>query len=67
MQRLVTEAIEEFTGVDLSDATNGADGCGIPTFTFPAHRLAYAMARLVTPSRRWTNRPLLPPIESSDR
>ena len=50
IQALVTEAIEEFTEVDLSGATNGADGCGIPTFTFPAHRLAHAMARLVTPA-----------------
>ncbi len=50
IQELVTAAIEEFTEVDLSDATNGADGCGIPTFTFPAHRLAHAMARLVTPA-----------------
>ncbi len=50
IQELVTEAIEEFTEVDLSAATNGADGCGIPTFTFPAHRLAHAMARLVTPA-----------------
>ncbi len=50
VQQLVTEAIEEFTGASLSDATNGADGCGIPTFTFPAQQLAHAMARLVTPT-----------------
>jgi L-asparaginase II len=49
VQQLVTEAVEEFTELDLSSASNGRDGCGIPTFSFPAERLSHAMARLVTP------------------
>ncbi|NNC81696.1 MAG: asparaginase [Acidimicrobiales bacterium] len=49
VQQLITEAVEEFTGVDLAGVSNGRDGCGIPTFSFPAERLSHAMARLVTP------------------
>lgn len=48
VQQLVTDAIAEFTGVDVHAATNGIDGCGIPTFAFPLDALAGAMARLVT-------------------
>jgi L-asparaginase II len=50
VQRLVTSAIEEFTGVDLSQAVPGIDGCGIPTFALPLDKLALGMARLVTPA-----------------
>ena len=50
IQRLVTASIETFTGVDLSNATSGRDGCGIPVFALPLERLAFAMARLVDPA-----------------
>ncbi len=51
VQRLVTEATEQFTGLDLSAAVTGRDGCGIPTFSMPAEALAAAMARIVRPGR----------------
>lgn len=49
VQRLVTESIERFTGVDLRATRPGRDGCGIPVFALPLERLALAMARLVDP------------------
>ena len=49
VQQLVTTSIEVFTGVDLAEAPSGRDGCGIPVFTLPLERLAFAMARLVDP------------------
>ncbi len=48
VQQLVTGAIERYTSVDLSDASSGIDGCGIPTFSVPLASLATAMQRLVT-------------------
>ncbi len=51
VQHLVTEVVEQFTGLDLSRATNGRDGCGIPTFSMPAANLAMALARIVRPGR----------------
>ena len=48
VQELVTDAIAEFTGVDVHAETSGADGCGIPTFAIPLDALARSMARLVT-------------------
>ncbi len=47
VQQLVTNAVEMFTGVDLSSQTHGIDGCGIPTHTVPLHLLARSMAHLV--------------------
>ncbi|MEM7324717.1 MAG: asparaginase [Actinomycetota bacterium] len=51
VQKLVTEAIEDVTGVDLSNQTPGRDGCAIPTFAIPLIDLATAMARLTGPER----------------
>lgn len=50
VQQLVVEAIEAFTGVSLSGASNGIDGCGIPTFGLPLDSLAMSMARLADPA-----------------
>lgn len=50
VQKLVTEAVEAFTGLDLSDARTGVDGCGIPVFAIPLANLATAMARIADPS-----------------
>lgn len=47
VQELVTNAIERFAGVDLSDQQPGVDGCGIPTHALPLSTLALTMARLV--------------------
>lgn len=48
-QRLITDAIATFTGLDLTAMPSGIDGCGIPVFAMPLERLAFAMARLVDP------------------
>lgn len=50
VQQLVLDAIETFTGTDLSGAPHGIDGCGIPTHALPLESLALSMARLVDPS-----------------
>jgi L-asparaginase II len=61
VQRLVTEALEQFCQVDLAGAEPvgegslghpgrfGVDGCGIPTWHLPLENLAGGMARLVRP------------------
>jgi len=49
VQRRVTESLATMTGTDLSKATAGIDGCGIPVYAIALHRLALAMARLVDP------------------
>lgn len=48
VQRRVTQAIEDMTGVSLSAAPCGTDGCGIPVFAFPLHALARGMARMMS-------------------
>ncbi len=51
VQQLVRESIETFTGISLSGASSGVDGCGIPTFALPLDALAKSMAQLVRPER----------------
>ena len=51
VQRRVSGAIGEMSGVDISRAPAAIDGCGIPTFALPLAGLATAMARLADPSR----------------
>lgn len=46
VQRRVTQTIEDMTGVSLSAAPCGGDGCGIPVFAFPLVALARGMARM---------------------
>ena len=48
VQQRVTKAVEEMTGVSLSAAPCGSDGCGIPVFAFPLHALARGMARMMS-------------------
>jgi len=48
VQRRVTQVVEEMTGVSLSTAPCGTDGCGIPVFAFPLHALARGMARMMS-------------------
>jgi L-asparaginase II len=44
----VTAALEASTGTSLAHAPHGTDGCSIPTFAVPLHRLALAFARVGT-------------------
>ncbi|MBP6952295.1 MAG: asparaginase [Alphaproteobacteria bacterium] len=50
VQRRVEQALSEMTDVDLSHASFGIDGCGIPVFAFPLYNIAFAMARFADPS-----------------
>ncbi len=49
VQRRVTAALEEMSGLDLSRAPRGTDGCGIPVIGIPLRAMARAMARLADP------------------
>lgn len=49
VQRLVTGAIERFSGFDLTGQSPGIDGCGIPTYAIPLDHLAASMTALVAP------------------
>ena len=48
-QQRVLAALEAMTGLDLSRAPRGTDGCGIPVIGLPLSGLARAMARMVDP------------------
>lgn len=50
VQHRVEQALSEMTGVDLTQAPHGTDGCGIPAFAFPLYNIALAMARFADPS-----------------
>jgi len=49
VQQRVLGILETMTGLDLSDAPRGIDGCGIPVIGMPLGNMALAMARLVDP------------------
>jgi L-asparaginase II len=46
--RMVTDAVQDMTGVALGQAVRGTDGCSIPTFATPLRALALAFARFGT-------------------
>ena len=48
VMREVSDALHATTGVDLSHAPRGTDGCSIPTYGIPLRRLALAFARFGT-------------------
>jgi L-asparaginase II len=48
VMREATAAIEAATGIDLSDAPRGTDGCSIPTYGIALARLALGFARFGT-------------------
>jgi L-asparaginase II len=48
VMREVTAALQAVTGHDLENTPRGIDGCSIPTFAVPLHRLALAFARIGT-------------------
>jgi len=50
VQRRVTEALSELSGVDSAEFEIGIDGCGAPNFALPLGALATAFARVADPS-----------------
>lgn len=44
VQKHVTAAIEQATGISLDNAQPGIDGCGIPVYSIPLNRFAVAKA-----------------------
>ena len=51
VQQRVIRAMSEMSGVDLTSAPTGTDGCNIPTIALPLDRLALAMARFANPTK----------------
>jgi L-asparaginase II len=49
-QLRVIAAVEAMSGLDLSQAPRGTDGCGIPVVAIPLSGLARAMARMADPA-----------------
>jgi L-asparaginase II len=50
VQQRVLKVLEEMTGLDLSRAPRGRDGCGIPVVGITLHGMARAMARMADPT-----------------
>ncbi|MDX1400361.1 MAG: asparaginase [Kiloniellales bacterium] len=50
VQQRILGLLETMTGLDLSNAPKGIDGCGIPVIGIPLGNLALAMARFADPS-----------------
>ncbi|WP_206374724.1 asparaginase [Sneathiella chinensis] len=50
VQQRIVRVLEDFTGLDLSRAPIGIDGCSIPTLGVPLDRAALAIARFADPS-----------------
>ena len=56
VQQAVARCLEEYTGVDVAHAPCGIDGCSVPTWALPMHKLAKAFALLCDPrnaSAQW--------------
>jgi L-asparaginase II len=49
VQRRIERVLEEMTGLDLSHAPRGRDGCGIPVIGISLHGMARAFARMADP------------------
>ncbi len=49
IQQRLLGVMEQLSGLDLSHAPRGVDGCGIPTIAIPIGKTALAMARLADP------------------
>jgi L-asparaginase II len=50
VQQRILSVLEEMSGVDLSAAPWGVDGCGVPTIGMPLAALARAMAAMARPT-----------------
>lgn len=51
VQQRVTRAMSEMTGVDLTRAPRGIDGCGIPVLGMPLRAMAHGLARMADPRK----------------
>lgn len=51
VQQRIVKTLEDFTGLDLSNAPTGIDGCSIPTIGIPLDKAALAFARFADPSK----------------
>jgi L-asparaginase II len=49
VQRLIAGALSEMTDMKEEEWRTGIDGCGVPTYAMPLHKLALAYARLAKP------------------
>lgn len=49
VQQLVMATVGEMCGTDLAIAPRAIDGCSVPTYSIPLHRLAAGMAQLASP------------------
>lgn len=49
VQQRVLGILEQMSGLDLSRAPRGTDGCGIPVIGIPLTNIAFAMAQLADP------------------
>src|SRR5689334_6977955 len=45
VQRLVRGVLEDFTGASLGEACCAIDGCSVPTWAVPLHKLAHGFAK----------------------
>ncbi|MBT3238697.1 MAG: asparaginase [Rhodospirillaceae bacterium] len=50
VQQRVRRILGEITDLDLSNAPEGIDGCGIPVLAMPLHAMALGLARMADPS-----------------
>ena len=49
VQKLIADAVAQFSGVEVTDMAVGIDGCGAPIFGITVKAMALAYARLVAP------------------
>lgn len=49
VQQRILGVLEAMSGLDLSNAAKGVDGCGIPVIAIPLGNVALAMARMADP------------------
>jgi L-asparaginase II len=56
VQQRIVRVLEDFTGIDLSNAPIARDGCSIPTLGIPLDKSALAIARFADPSSMHADR-----------
>lgn len=49
LQQEIIRLLGELAGMEGDDIPYGIDGCGLPTFSLPLHKLAYVFARIAKP------------------
>lgn len=55
VQVIMRQTVSRFTGVSLEELVLGTDGCGVPVFGLPLHRLAAAYAELGASSLEYSS------------